>query len=87
MSRFEPDSFVNYEKMSKNIGIVRKRSAAAFAVCVCVCHVHISKAGLDIQSPDSSGSLDSLSAVDKGQQHRSVSDRTAVVQTPQQPPV
>ena len=37
MSRFEPDSFVNYEKMSKNIGIVRKRSAAAFAVCVCVC--------------------------------------------------
>ena len=37
MSRFEPSTFVNYEKLQSNVDIVRKRSASSLICCsVCV---------------------------------------------------
>lgn len=33
MSRFEPSSYINYEKLQSNVNIVRKRSACAVHAC------------------------------------------------------
>lgn len=33
MSRFEPNSYVNYEKLQSNVNIVRKRSACSTHAC------------------------------------------------------
>lgn len=34
MSRFEPNSYINYEKLQSNVNIVRKRSACSSHVCI-----------------------------------------------------
>uniref|UniRef100_A0A8C5AEQ2 Aconitase 2 n=1 Tax=Gadus morhua TaxID=8049 RepID=A0A8C5AEQ2_GADMO len=50
MSRFEPDSFVNYEKMSKNIGIVRKRLGRPLTLSEKIVYGHLDDpAGQEIE--------------------------------------